>query len=115
MLLKLTDLLVYDWIGLDGDTRLGAAVHFFFYDCFKIFLLLAVMIFVIGLIRTWLPDHKLKKWMSAGGLWGNVVAAVFGAITPFLLLLLDPDFYQPAQGRSPPRGYLFLSDYLPHY
>jgi uncharacterized membrane protein YraQ (UPF0718 family) len=50
---------------------------------FKIFLLLAVMIFVIGLIRTWLPDHKLKKWMSAGGLWGNVVAAVFGAITPF--------------------------------
>jgi uncharacterized membrane protein YraQ (UPF0718 family) len=83
MLLKLTDLLVYDWIGLDGDTRLGAAVHFFFYDCFKIFLLLAVMIFVIGLIRTWLPDHKLKKWMSAGGLWGNVVAAVFGAITPF--------------------------------
>lgn len=83
MLLRFTDLLVYDWIGLDGETRWGSSVHFFFYDCFKIFLLLAVMIFIIGLIRTWLPDHKLKQWMSAGGLWGNVVAAVFGAITPF--------------------------------
>jgi len=83
MLLRLTDLLVYEWIGLDGATRIGAAVHFFVYDCVKIFLLLAVMIFVIGLVRTWLPEAKLKKWMSSGGLWGNAVAALFGAITPF--------------------------------
>ena len=41
------------------------------------------MIFVIGVIRTWLPEHKLKQWMSRGGLWGNGVAALFGAVTPF--------------------------------
>lgn len=83
MLLKFTDLVIYDWIGLDETTRWGAAVHFFVYDCIKIFLLLAVMIFVIGLVRTWLPEEKLKRWMSSGGLWGNGVAALFGAITPF--------------------------------
>ncbi|MBL4575463.1 MAG: permease [Opitutaceae bacterium] len=47
------------------------------------FLLLAVMIFAIGFIRTYLAEDKLKRWMSAGGLWGNGVAALFGAITPF--------------------------------
>lgn len=83
MLLKLTDLLIYEWIGLDPETRFGEAVHFFFYDTIKIFLLLGVMIFVIGVVRTWLPEHKLRRWMGSGGIWGNFVAALFGAITPF--------------------------------
>lgn len=83
MLLSFTDQLVYEWIGLDPDSRLGGAIHFFVYDSLKIFLLLAVMIFAIGVIRTWLPEEKLKGWMSRGGLWGNFVAALFGAITPF--------------------------------
>lgn len=83
MLLEATDLLVYDWIGLDGATRFGAAVHFFVYDTVKIFLLLAVMIFAIGVIRTWLPEDRLRHWMSRGGVGGNFIAALFGAITPF--------------------------------
>ncbi len=83
MLLKFSDLLVYEWLGLDADSRLGGAVNFFVYDTIKIFLLLAVMIFVIGVVRTWLPEHKLKQWMGRGGIGGNFVAALFGAITPF--------------------------------
>ena len=83
MLLKLADLLVYDWAGMDPEARFGATVHFFVYDTVKIFLLLAGMIFIIGVIRTWLPEHRLKQWMSRGGLWGNTVAALFGAVTPF--------------------------------
>jgi len=83
MLTNLTDTLIYDWIGLDPETRFGSAVHFFVYDTIKIFALLAVMIFVIGVVRTWLPEDRLKRWMSKGGLWGNFVAALFGAITPF--------------------------------
>lgn len=83
MLLKLTDLLIYDWIGFDPASRLGGTVHFFVYDSIKIFLLLAGMIFLIGVVRTWLPEHRLKEWMSRGGLWGNAVAALFGALTPF--------------------------------
>jgi len=83
MLTRITDTLIYDWIGLDPDTRFGGAVHFFVYDSIKIFALLAVMIFAIGVIRTWLPEDRLKSWMSRGGLWGNFVAALFGAITPF--------------------------------
>jgi uncharacterized membrane protein YraQ (UPF0718 family) len=83
MLLRLADLLVHDWLGLDPETRLGGAIHFFVYDTVKIFLLLAVMIFIIGVVRTWLPEHKLRRWMGRGGIGGNFVAALFGAITPF--------------------------------
>lgn len=70
-------------LGLDLDSKFGGALHFFLYDTVKIFLLLAVMIFIIGFIRTWLPQERLKAWMSKGGMWGNFVAALFGAITPF--------------------------------
>jgi uncharacterized membrane protein YraQ (UPF0718 family) len=83
MLLELTDRLIYDWLGFDPATRLGGTVHFFVYDTIKIFLLLAVMIFAIGVVRTWLPEHKLRRWMGRGGIGGNLVAALFGAITPF--------------------------------
>lgn len=83
MLSHTADLLVFELLGFDPESRLGGAVHFFVYDTLKIFLLLAVMIFIIGVVRTWLPEHKLRRWMGRGGLGGNVVAAIFGAITPF--------------------------------
>lgn len=83
MLLRLTDLVIYDLLGMDPASRFAGAVHFFVYDTIKIFLLLAVMIFVIGVVRTWLPDDKLRRWMGRGGVAGNGIAALFGAITPF--------------------------------
>lgn len=83
MLLKTADLLVYEWMGLDPETRFGGALHFFVQDTLKIFLLLAVMVFLIGVIRTYLPEERLKRWMGSGGIWGNGVAALFGAVTPF--------------------------------
>jgi uncharacterized membrane protein YraQ (UPF0718 family) len=83
MLTELINLVVYQWLGMDAESKFAGALHFFLYDTVKIFLLLAVMIFVIGFIRTWLPQQRLKAWMSKGGILGNFVAALFGAITPF--------------------------------
>ena len=83
MLLKAADWLSYSLLGLDPESKFGAAVQFFLYDTFKIFLLLITMIFVIGVLRSFLPEKKLRDWMSRGGWWGNVVAALFGAVTPF--------------------------------
>lgn len=83
MLLELANLLIYEWLGLDPASRIGATLHFFVYDTIKIFLLLAVMIFVIGVVRTFIPEGKLRGWMGRGRLIGNFMAALFGAITPF--------------------------------
>ena len=101
MLLELTEALLYDLIGLDPDSRFHAAIHFFIYDTVKIFFLLAVMIFAIGVIRTWLPEEKLKRWMSSGGIWGNFVAALFGAITPFCSCSSVPIFISLLKAGAP--------------
>lgn len=101
MLLKLTDLLVRDGLGLDPATRLGGTVQFFIYDTVKIFLLLAVMIFVIGVLRTWLPEHKLRGWMGRGGIGGNFVAALFGAVSPFCSCSSVPIFISLLKAGAP--------------
>ena len=38
---------------------------------------------IIALVFMYIPQHKLKTWMSGKGLWGNIMAVLFGAVTPF--------------------------------
>jgi uncharacterized membrane protein YraQ (UPF0718 family) len=83
MLLKFADWLVYDIFSLSPDTKWGSAVNFFVYDTVKILLLLFGLIFIIGVLRTFLPQHKIKEWMGRRGIAGNIFAALFGAVTPF--------------------------------
>ena len=83
MLLKFSNWLTYEIFNLSPDTKLGAAIDFFIYDSVKILFLLFVLIFIIGVMRTFLPQHKIKKWMSQRGIAGNVFSSLFGAITPF--------------------------------
>ncbi len=101
MLLKFSDLLVYQLAGLDPASPLGGAVHFFVYDSLKIFLLLAVMIFVLGVVRTWLPEEKLKRWMTGRGIAGNFVASLFGAVTPFCSCSSIPIFLSMIKAGAP--------------
>lgn len=83
MLLKFSDWLVYGVMGLDPSFRFGASVNFFLYDSIKIILLLYVMIFIIGILRSFVSPLKVKEWGKKRGLVSNFFAAVFGAITPF--------------------------------
>ena len=83
MLTKIADWLVFDLAGLDPASHAGHVAEFFVYDSIKIMLLLFVMIFAIGFIRTFLPQEKLKAWLTARGALGNFLATVFGAVTPF--------------------------------
>jgi len=83
MLLKFADWLVFGLMGLDSKAKFPQALDFFIYDSIKILALLFGMIFVIGFLRTFLAQEKLKQWLSARGLIGNLMAAIFGAVTPF--------------------------------
>ena len=83
MLLKFCDWLVYGVLGLNPDSHFGGAVHFFIYDSVKIILLLFFLILIIGFIRTYLPQRKIKNWMGKKGISANFFASLFGAVTPF--------------------------------
>lgn len=83
MLLKFADWFVYRLLGLDPNDHLSRALNFFVYDSIKILLLLFVMIFAIGFLRTFLPQPKIRQWLAKRGVLGNLMAALFGAVTPF--------------------------------
>lgn len=71
-------------VGLSRDTRLGEALHFFFYDTPKVLLLLAGIVFVIGVIQTFFSAERTRALLSgrrAGA--GNALAAGLGVVTPF--------------------------------
>ena len=83
MLLNFADWLVYGILGLPQDNHIAGMLHFFIYDTVKILVLLFVMISVIGFLRSFLPQEKVKEWLKNRGIVGNIGAAVFGAATPF--------------------------------
>jgi len=76
--------LVLRWLGLARGSRLGGALHFFVYDTLKIFILLAVIIFVVAVIRSWFPPERTKRILSHKREYvGSGVAALLGVVTPF--------------------------------
>lgn len=79
------DWLVYSILNVTKRTPLGNTVNFFVYDTIKIILLLAVIIFVVSLIRSYFPPEKTKKFLSKAKfpIINNLLAALIGIITPF--------------------------------
>lgn len=78
------DWLAYGLLGLEHGSRLGESLAFFFYDVPKIFLLLGGMIFVITLLQTFINTQKVRALVEKRGEGiGNLMAAFFGAVTPF--------------------------------
>jgi uncharacterized protein len=71
-------------LGLDPVSRLYETLNFFIYDSIKILFLLFFMIAFIGFFRTFVSQQKVRKWLvgKKKGV-GNVLASIFGTVTPF--------------------------------
>jgi hypothetical protein len=78
------DWLTYSVLGLVQGTPLASSVNFFIYDSIKVTLMLAVIVFLVAIVRTYITPQRVKKWVAGRteGV-GNVVAAVLGIPTPF--------------------------------
>lgn len=76
--------LVYSLFSLKKGSILGEAINFFIYDTIKIFILLAVIIFAVSYIRTYLAPERVKKLLSKKfEIFGNMAASTIGIFTPF--------------------------------
>lgn len=83
-LYELVRLLVEKVFGLSISDRLGGSIHFFIYDTIKIFILLAVLIFMISYIQSYFPPERTKKILGGiKGIKGNILGALLGTVTPF--------------------------------
>ncbi len=82
MLQVIVDWLVYSVLKFTPESKLGGVVDFFIYDSIKIILLLFGMITAIGFLRTFIPQQKLRGWLSSKKS-SYLYASIFGAVTPF--------------------------------
>jgi len=89
----LADLIVNKLFLLDPQTHAAEALNFFIYDTIKIFILLAVIVFIVSLIRSFLPPQKIKAILSHRyPIINNLLAALFGIMTPFCTCSAIPLF-----------------------
>lgn len=100
--LKSVDWFVYTLLGLTPHEKQADALHFFIYDSVKIMVLLLVIIFVISFIRTFFNTEKIRVYLQKRSTFmGNVLAALFGIITPFCSCSAIPLFLGFMQARIP--------------
>lgn len=80
----LVDRLVFDVFGMPVGTHLTDSVWFFIFEVPKVLLLLTLIIFVVGIIRTYFSPERTRKALEGKSLLtGNVMAASLGIVTPF--------------------------------
>jgi uncharacterized membrane protein YraQ (UPF0718 family) len=93
---------VFDVLGLEKESHLGEAAHFFLYDTVKIFILLVSIIYLVSLLRSYFPVEKARAYIAKKNkVLGHVFAAFFGVLTPFCSCSAIPLFLGFLQARIP--------------
>jgi len=97
------DWLIYSVLGITANSHLAATLNFFFYETIKIFVLLFIIIFLMGIINSYFPVDRLRNFLSQHKLYGleHLLASIFGAITPFCSCSSVPLFIGFVQGGIP--------------
>lgn len=79
------DWVTYILLSLEEGSKLADVFNFFIYDSLKILLLLLVINYIMAMIRSYLPLEKIRDFLQKRKWYGldYILAAMFGAITPF--------------------------------
>ncbi len=72
------------WLGLSLESRLGSSVAFFLYDVPKVLMLLLLVVFGIGMLRSFFTPERTRGILAGKKEFvGNIMAACLGIVTPF--------------------------------
>lgn len=83
-LLPFSHFFSYGLLGLEQGSHLGEAIQFFVYDTPKVMMLLTLIVFVVGMIRSFFTQERTRKYLAGKReTAGNVMAALLGIVTPF--------------------------------
>lgn len=99
---NIVNIIIYNVLGLDINSSITASLHFFLYDTVKIFILLLSIIYIVSYIRTWFNTEKVRVYLQGKSEFvGNILASLFGIITPFCSCSAIPLFLGFIQARIP--------------
>ncbi|MHB8077652.1 MAG: permease [Candidatus Krumholzibacteriia bacterium] len=76
--------LTYDLLGMARGSRLSLAVEFFAFEAPKVLMLLALVVFGVGIVRSFFTPERTRRILAGRReSLGNVLAALLGVVTPF--------------------------------
>lgn len=79
-----SNFVVYNIFKIKPHTHLGDSLQFFIYDVIKIFILILIISFAVGFIKSFFTPENTKKHLMGLPLGvGNILAALLGIVTPF--------------------------------
>lgn len=74
----------YSILPIAHGSRLGSTLEFFFYDTPKVFMLLGLVVYVVGLLRSFITPERTRQFLAGKSEFvGNILAALLGIVTPF--------------------------------
>jgi len=80
----MTDWMIDTALGMKQGAHLTEALRFFVFEFPKVMLLLTLIIFFVGIIRTYFTPERTRKALEGKKTFtGNVMAATLGIVTPF--------------------------------
>lgn len=98
----ITDFIVYSIIGLEKNTHLTNAIWFFIFEVPKVLMLLILVVFGVGIIRSYFSPERTRKMLGGKSLFtGNVLASSLGIVTPFCSCSAIPLFLGFVQSGVP--------------
>jgi len=88
-----TDWFIDDVLALPTGRHLTETLRFFIFEVPKVFLLLILIIFVVGIIRSYFTPERTRKALEGKSLFtGNILASLLGIVTPFCTCSAIPLF-----------------------
>jgi uncharacterized protein len=98
----IADYITYNLLGLSADERFSVVLNFFIHDVLKILILIFFVVSFVAFVRTFFNQDKLRKFMEKTRFGiGNLIASMFGAVTPFCSCSSIPLFLGFLKGRIP--------------
>jgi uncharacterized membrane protein YraQ (UPF0718 family) len=89
----LSDLLTHDLLRLSRGTPLASAVAFLLYEVPKVLLLLLLVVFAVGVVRSFFTPERTRRILAGRReSLGNVLASLLGVATPFCSCSAVPMF-----------------------
>lgn len=96
------DLLIDNVLGLEKGLHLTESLRFFIFEVPKVLMLLILIVFFVGIVRTYFTPEKTRKILEGKSLFtGNVMAALLGIVTPFCSCSAIPLFLGFVQAGVP--------------
>lgn len=81
---RIADFIIDRLFQMKPSTHLTESIRFFVFEVPKVMLLLVLIIFFVGVIRSYFSAEKTRKLLEGKSLFtGNIMAAVLGIVTPF--------------------------------